>query len=675
MNYLHALTAAGFVSVAASPLSLAQDAVPEENQPEELEVTASPLPDLLQPTQILDGEELLLKTAPTLGETMANELGLSSSYFGPASSRPIIRGLSGSRLTMLTDSASTLDASDVSPDHAVAVETLLADQVEVIRGPATLLYGSTAAGGIINVVDSRVPKKPSEQALSGGLEVRGDTAAEERALVGRLDGGFGAFAWHVDGFTRETENIEIPGFATADPAERSDEEEPGELGNSYSETDGVAGGVSWVGDRGYLGVSVSAFQSTYGLPGPEEEEGDGDEPELFEGPFLDMEQVRTDVRGEYAFADSWLESMRFVLGVNNYEHKEIEPSGEVATVFDNDQSQLRLEAVHGRLAGWGGAFGVQLDDRDFAAVGEEAFITPTETQAAGLFVLEELDTGWGQVQLGARVESLDHDNVTLEDYSDEAWSFSAGTSVNVGFDSELIGNLSFTQRNPGTEEVYSDGAHIATRQYEIGLLATPGGSATTEDATNLELGWRRQQGDVTWDVAVYYYDFSDYVYQDLTGDIDLESELPVAVYTQDDAEFIGAEAAVTLPLWSRDRFDNGLRLFGDIVEAELDGGEKLPRIPPWRIGANFDIGQQSWTAGLDVIYYAEQDDISSFNTDAYTMVNANFLYRLTAGATDWELFLRGTNLADEEARKSPSFIAAYAPLPGRSWHVGARMTF
>lgn len=649
-------------------------AAPANNTPEELTVTAVPLADFLQPTQVLSGDELVLKNAPTLGETLANELGVSSSYFGPAASRPIIRGLSGSRITMLTDSASALDVSDVSPDHAVAIETLLADQVEVIRGPASLLYGSTAAGGIVNVVDSRIPKAPSEQAVGGAVEVRADTAAEERAVVGRLDGGVGAFAWHLDGFTRETENIDIPGFATADPAERSPEEQPGTLANSYSETEGYAGGLSWVGSRGYLGASVSVYESTYGLPGPaEEEEGGEPEPELFEGPFLDLEQVRADVRGEYGFVGGALESARFVLGVNDYQHKEIEPSGEVATTFDNEQYQLRLEAVHRPLAGLTGAFGIQLDDRDFSAVGEEAFVTPTKTKAVGVFLLEEADFDWGQLQFGVRAEDLEHDNATLAKYSDTAWSFSAGASINAGLDSEFIANLSLTQRNPNSEELYSDGAHIATRQFEIGLLAVPGGSATTEDAANIELGWRRVQGDILWDVSVYYYDFTDYIYQDLTGDVD--DGLPVAVYTQDDADFIGAEAAVTVPLWSRDKLDNNLRLFGDTVKAELSNGDKLPRIPPWRMGANFDFGRANWTAGLDVIYYAKQDDISSFNTDAYTMVNASFLYKIPTAAADWQLFVRGTNLADEEARKSTSSIAAYAPLPGRSLHVGARLAF
>lgn len=641
---------------------------------DELVVTASPLGDILQPSEVLGGDQLLLKSAPTIGETLSGELGVSSTYFGPAASRPVIRGLSGSRVKMLSDSVSTLDVSDVSPDHAVAVEPLLADQVEIIRGPTTLLYGSAAAGGVVNVSDNRIPEEPTDKIVGGGIEVRGDTAAEERAIVGRLDGTVGAIGYHLDGFKRATENIEISGFATADPTERPDDEVEGTLANSYSESDGYAGGLSWVSDRGYVGASVSKLKQTYGLPGPEpEEEGEDEGPELFEGPFLDMEQTRVDVRGEYRFNDSLLESVRLAYGSNEYEHNEIEPTGEVATEFDNDAWQARAEAVHSELAGWRGALGIQFDDRDFAAIGEEAFIAPTKTEAWGLFLVEEREFNWGHLHLGGRVESLEQRNVTFANYEDEALSVGAGLGIDVPAESEIVINLSYTERNPNAEELYSDGAHIATRQFEIGLLAVPEGSAKLEKSRNVDLGWGRETGEFRWDTAFFYYDIGDYVFQDLIGDVD--DGLPVAQYSQQDAEFLGFEAAVTFPLWSSEALTNDLRLFGDYVEAELSDGSKLPRIPPWRLGANFNFGQSAWLAGLDVVYYAKQDEISSFNTDSYTMVDLSFLYRFATAPMNLELFARGTNLMDEEARKSTSFLAAYAPLPGRSLHMGLRAKF
>ena len=663
-----------FIAAASSFAAMADAAQAASTEPEEVVVTATPLGDILQPSDVLGGDQLLLKSAPTLGETLSAELGVSSTYFGPAASRPVIRGLSGSRVKMLSDSVSTLDVSDVSPDHAVAVEPLLADQIEIIRGPTTLLYGSAAAGGVVNVSDNRIPEAPSEGTIGGGIELRGDTAAAERAIVGRLDGTLGPIGYHLDGFTRETENIEIAGFATADPAERPDDEVEGTLANSYSESDGYAGGLSWVGDRGYLGASISRLKQTYGLPGPEPEEEGGEEgPESFEGPFLDMDQARIDVRGEYRFDAGALESVRLAYGMNEYEHNEVEPNGEVATEFKNDAWQARAEAVHSPLAGWRGAFGIQLDDRDLAAVGEEAFISPTKTEAWGLFIVEEREFNWGHLHLGARLESLEHRNVTFANYDDEAWSLGAGLGIDVPADSEVVLNLSYTERNPNAEELYSDGAHIATRQFEIGLLANPGGTARLEKSTNVDLGWRKEQGPVRWEAAVFYYDIKDYVFQDMTGAID--DGLPVAQYAQQDADFLGFEGALTFPLWSADKLTNDLRLFADYVAAELSDGSKLPRIPPWRTGANFKLGQGAWLTGLDVVYHAKQDEISSFNTGSYTMVDLSFLYRLDIGALDWELFARGTNLLDENARKSTSFLAAYAPLPGRSLHAGLRARF
>ncbi len=641
---------------------------------DEVIVTAAPLGDFLQPSRVLGDEELLLKRESTLGETLANELGVSSSYFGPAASRPIIRGLSGSRVTMLSDAISTLDVSDVSSDHGVAVEPLLAEQVEIIRGPATLVYGNAAAGGVVNVLDNRIPKRLPESPFGGGVELRGDTAAEERAVVGRLDGAVGRLAWHVDAFTRETEDIDIDGFATADPAERPEDEREGTLANSFSESDGFAGGVSWVAERGYLGVSISGLDNQYGLPGPEEEEeGEGDaEEEIAGGPFLDMEQTRIDVRGEYRFEGGLWERLKLAFGTNDYEHAEVEPSGEIGTLFENDAWQARLEAAHAALLGWRGAIGLQFDDRDFSAIGEEAFVSPTTTESWGVFLVEQRELSWGQLHLGARVESLEHENATLAGYDDTAFSLAAGLAIDIVDNHALIANLSRTERHPAAEELYSNGPHIATRQFEVGLLIGGEGS-DTEDTINLDVGLRGEADDLEWAVSVFYSDITDYIYQDLTGEV--EDGLLVAQYTQDDAEFYGFEAEVMFPLTTGGAFGPKLRLFADYVKAELDDGSDLPRIPPLRIGANFEIGHENWRAGLDAIYHAEQDDISSFATDSYTMVNLSIVYRQDWQQMSWELFARGTNLLDEDARKSTSFLAAFAPLPGASLHAGVRARF
>jgi len=668
------LTAALPAALLCAGALQAQEAA--EEAIEEIVVTAAPLGDVLQPTSVFRGAELFTERAPTLGETLAAQPGVSSSYFGPASSRPIIRGLGGSQVIMLSDGISSLDAADVSADHAVTIEPLLAEAIEIIRGPTTLLYGNSAAGGVVNVIDNRIPKRPAEQSIGGAVEVRGDTAAEERTAVGRLDGGSGQFAWHLDAYTRETEDIEINGFATADPVERPPEEESGVLTNSFSESDGYSAGASWVSDRGYLGFSYSGFETTYGLPGPGEEEEE-EEPGAGEeagagGPFIDMEQTRLDVRGEYALNGALFEALKFAWGTNDYEHAEVEPSGEVGTLFENDAWQARVEAIHAPIAGWRGAFGLQLDDRDFSAAGEEAFISPTKTESLGLFLVEERDLDWGHVHLGGRLEFLEHDNSEAADYDETSVSLAAGVDYRIAPGYTLRTNVSRTERHPAAEELYANGPHLATSQFELGL-AVLGVTPEQEVSLNFDVGLSGRSERFSWNVSVFYNQIDDYLFQDLTGEI--EDGLPVAEYSQEDAEFYGVEAEASLTLGRLGGYEAELGLLGDFVFAELDDGSYLPRIPPMRIGAKFGLQGDALSTSLDVLWHAEQDNISSFQTDSFTIVNLSGLYRVPLAETELELFLRGTNLLDEDARRSTSFLAAFAPLPGRSLHAGARLRF
>jgi len=643
---------------------------------EELVVTTTVTGQELQPARVFDDEDLLVRRMPTIGETLDLELGINSSYFGPASSRPIIRGLGGSRVLMLSDLVSTLDVSDVSADHAVTVEPVPAPSTEVMRGPSTLLYGSQAAGGVVNVLDGRVPNALPDETLDGAAELRGDTASGEQAFVGRLDAALGPFVLHVDGMTRETDDLEIAGFATADPGERPDDEQSGVLKNSASETDSFAGGVSWVFDNGYLGASLSRLENTYGLPGPEEEEGGEEEPALFPGPFLDMEQTRVDLRGELR-GDGLIEKARFAFGVNDYQHTETEPSGEVATLFENDAWQGRLDLTHAEIAGFRGTVGLQLDDRDFSAVGEEAFVRPVQTQSWGLFIAEKLDFDWGRAEFGLRGEQLEHKPTELTGYDETAVSVAAGLGFNLTEELELFGNLARTERNPAAEELYSEGAHIATRQFEVGLLGPADlgatGRAEKEVSLNVDAGLRGGAGAFRFELGLFYNDIADYVYQDLTGDV--EDGLPVAIYRQDDARFWGIEAEVRMLLGGTLPFSPELRLFTDFVDAELTDGRKLPRIPPLRFGAGGSIGGEAWGVDLDLVYHDNQTDVTSFQTDSYTMLNLGGWYRLQLDAVAIELFARGANLLDEDARKSTSFLAAFAPLPGASLQAGARLSF
>ncbi len=646
---------------------------------EEIVVTANPLgraaDDLTQPALILGEEELLKKSANSIGETLANELGMSTTYFGPVAGRPIIRGQDGPRVAVLDGGLGTMDAADISPDHAVPLEPLFAERIEVLRGPATLLYGSSAAGGVVNVIDSRIPETKQDKPLSAAMELRGDSASEELAAAARLDGSAGALAWHVDGFKRDSGNIEIPGFATADPTERPDDEVKGRVINSDGEAEGYAGGLSFIGEQGFVGAAVSRYETTYGLPGPEEgeeEAGDPDVPLIAAGPFIELEQTRVDLHGALEFA-SVLESLRFKVAHNAYQHQEIEPTGEVATTFENDAWEGRVELVHAPLAGLRGSIGLQLSDREFSAVGAEAFVPATDTQSFGVFILEEYAFESGLIDFGLRVETTEHQpDGRLPTYDETALSAAIGLKWDIADGYDFIANLSRSERNLGMEELYANGAHLATGLFEIGLFANEGGTTDQEVSSNLDVAIHHHGETVDWHVGVFYNDIADYVFRVATNEE--KDGLPVAPYRQADAEFYGIEAELMLALAGPDAGWN-LRLFTDYVRGKTAGGD-LPRIQPLRLGAELGYAQDSWSAGIEAVYHAEQNDIDSFQTKDFTMLNANVVLHLKdQGPLVWDVFMRGTNLLDEHARRSTSFRAAFVPLPGASLHAGIRARF
>jgi len=659
MYRIFSVTAFALVSVWASM------SVAAESQTEELIVTA-PAGNFLQPTQVLEGRELMLRKGATLGETLENEPGVSSTQYGKGASRPVIRGQAGPRVQVLKNNIATLDVSALSPDHNPTVEPLLVERIEVVRGPATLAYGSAAAGGVVNVLDGRIPSDSEAEMLSGSFEARGDTVADSKVFVGRLDGRVGQFAWHLDAGTGDSDDYEIAGFATADPAERPANEPKGLQPNSFTEFDAFAGGASWISDSGFTGVAVSNYETQYGLVGPESS--------IDGGPFIDMDQTRVDVRGEYALSGI-LNQIRFALGVNDYEHSENEADGEIATLFQNDEWEARVELGHQSLGGLKGTIGLQLNDRDLKASGEEAFVPDSEAQRWGIFAIENIETSIGQVQFGLRVDSADYTNRDFVSYDETAFSGAVGLIKRFNKDYEFVTNLSLSERVPDIEELYSNGLHIATNQVEVGLLAQ-GLPVEKEFAVNLDAGIEKFAGRWRWTVRAFYTDYDDYTYQRIAGEQDVDGELfPLALYAQDSASFWGAEAEVSYDVVSNDDYKLVAKLLGDFVEAELNDGSDLPRIPPARFGGALEYTRGALTTSLRALYHAKQDDISSFNTDSFTLVNLDAIYTFEAQSLDCELFIKGSNLFDEEARRSTSFVAAFSQLPGRNVEAGVRVMF
>lgn len=661
---------------AASLCVVSVQVLAQETKVEEVIVTSSALREnpleVAQPTAVIAGDDLRRQIAASLGETLSKELGVSSTYFGPTASRPVIRGLGGYRVQTLQDGLASLDVSGLSQDHAVTLESVVSQQIEVIKGPAALLYGSGAAGGLVNVVSNRVPLQQPKTPLALAAELRGDTAADERTKALSVEGGAGLFALHADYFDRQTDDVDIPGFTQSADLRRSliaAGEEPdgvrGRLPNSASDTDGGALGAGVIGDTARAGVSWSRYASTYGIPGED-------------AAFIDMKQDRYDAKGEWDLKGPFT-LLRLSGSYNEYTHTEFEAPGVPGTVFNQDAYDVRFTADHELTDGWRGTVGAQYSDIDFQALGDEAFVPASTTTASSLFVFEERHFDRWTVELGARAEQqkIDLDAGTgLPDHDDTAISASAGTVWKFADDHALALNVTRTQRNPQAAELYANGPHIAARRFEIG---DPGLDKETALTTDLSL---RHTGEgVQWTLNAFYNDYDNYIYENPTGELAAiengAETLPVFQYLQGGAKFHGFEAEVRLPLLEHGDGHLELRLASDYVRGKLDNGEDLPQIPPLRMGGGLHFDTGDWHLGAEAFYYDKQDKIAAneLPSDSFTLVDVDSSYRLEMGDTKVLLFLRGSNLLDEEARQHTSPLKDIAPLPGRSVHFGARAEF
>lgn len=708
------LLATALALALASPAAFAETA--SDAQTKDLEavvVTASPLKgnaeSVATPVDVLYGEDLDKAKAGTLGETVAKLPGVQTTYFGTGVGRPIIRGQEGPRVQVLSGGIGSMDASTVSADHAVSIEPFLADQIEVLKGPATLLFGSGAIGGAVNVVDGRLAESIPDQPLSGRAEVRGNTVNDERTGMFRLDGVSGNWVLHVDGLVRDTDDYDIPGVAILHDHEEEEEheEEPqpkGTLPNSSVSTKAGAVGATYLGDRGYFGLAASTYRTNYGIPagahvhGEEEHDHEGEEDhehEEEEGPVrIDMVQNRLDMKVGVYNPVSFLESVNVRAAWNDYEHVELE-GGEVGTRFTNEGYDARLEAVQKTWNGWRGAFGLQFGSTDFSAAGEEAFVPSTVTDALGLFVVQEKDFGPWKLELGGRYDQvkLKPDDRASTDFSAVNLSAAAIWRLSDGFD--LRFGLDRSERAPTNEELFAGGTHVATQSIEIGDA-----SLDTEKGVRAEIGAHWHTDRVDLKLAVYQTRFKDFIYLTDTG---VEEEgYPVRLWTQDDATFTGAEAEAKIQLADTAAGAWDLRLYGDYMRAKLDGsglrtvafevphgdhthgyevdiaqGGYLPRISPMRFGADLGWSLGGWRASLGAVRYGKQDDVAQNEepSDGYTLVDAHVAYRWDRPASSWEVFLDGSNLTDEEARPHTSLLRDYAPLPGRGVAFGIRAYF
>ncbi len=645
---------------------------------EELVVTASPLErtlfELVQPASVLKGTELAKNLEPGLGDTLDRQPGVSSTSFAPGASRPIIRGLGEDRLRILQNGTSVLDVSNVSPDHAVAVDPLGVRSIEVVRGPATLLYGPNTVGGVVNVIDDRIPEQRIE-GVNGRFDSRYGTAENLQSLAGAVNFGAGPLAFHLDAFTRETDDLEIPGYARSRRLRELDpqpDEPRGTLPNSFTESDGAAAGASYIWEKGYIGLSYSGIDSLYGTVAEEEV-------------TIDLRQRRWDLRGAFREPAAWIREINFKFGHSDYEHTEFE-GAEVGTRFLIDGFNGRAELLHESVRGFEGAFGYEIQSNDFSALGAEAFLPPVENSVNSLFIFEEVALDPFTLQFGGRYDRQSNETAAGIDRDFNAFSVSGGVVYNPVEDYAVALSLGYSQRPPTYVELFADGPHIATGTVEIG---DP--DLDTENSLALDLSLRKKTGFVTGSVSGFYYRFDDFVNLRRTG-FDVAEDLPIFSYQAIGANFYGGEIETTFHLieanqapttaksppnrTAAQRLDLILR--ADYVHAQdRDNDQPIPRIPPFRASAGLDYQLGPLGANLDVQWSARQNRVPSDElvTDSFVLVNAGIDYTFTTGDFATTLFVRGVNLLDQEARQSTSFLKDIAPLAGRGLVVGLRGEF
>lgn len=719
------------LALAAALPAQAQDATRQHGHQDEpldlkaVQVRATPLAgtaeELTMPVEILAGTRLDEAKAGTLGETVARLPGVQSSNFGPGVGRPIIRGLDGARVQVLSDGLGSGDVSTLSVDHAVSIEPFLADQIEVLKGPATLLYGSGAIGGAVNVIDGRVPETLADSPFEGRAELRGASGNHERTGMLRLDGNADRFAFHFDALHRDSGDYAIPGFPEsaallAEHGETLDPDEAGRLSNSAVRTSSAALGISWIGARGFIGGAYSLFNSAYGIPGghahgghddhdahghDDHDHDHGDEDAHGHADVrIVMDQRRSELRGGID-AIGPFDSLRVKLADTDYTHTEFE-GDEVGTVFHNRSREARAELVHRPVAGWKGAFGLQASKRDFDAVGAEAFVPASRSRDTGLFWIGKREWSTLQLDLGLRHDDnrIDVDNAVTAapDRHVHTTSASAGIGWKVSEALHLSLGLDRAQRSPGAEELYSRGLHVATGSYEIGNAALG-----VETAHRAELGLHLHHGPLEATLSAWQARYDDFIY--LAGTDAAVDGAQLRVWRQGDARFHGMEAKLGWDiadnrsgLWSLETFADVVRArlanaagssealtlaiphgdHVDEVDAQVATGGNLPRIVPARVGASLRWERDAWRASLGAVRHARQDRVAAFEraTPGYTLVDAHIAWhRDGEDGRAWEVFVDGSNLTNREARPHTSFLKDLVPLPGRSIGFGVRAFF
>ena len=651
-------------------------------------VTANPLgsSEISSPSASLYGQQLIFREADSLGETLNGIPGISTTTYGPMVGRPIIRGMDGDRIRILQNGVASLDASSLSYDHAVPGDSLSAERIEIVKGPAALLYGGNAVGGVINVIDNRIPTEPIK-GVTGSVDARYGGANTQRAGAATVEGGNGQFAFHVDAYGRKTGELRVPGFARsarqrAIDAANVDEDGNGvaqpynRVPNSDGRDSGGAAGASYTWADGYAGLSFSGFQSDYGSVAEDDVR-------------IKMWQQRVAFASEVRNLQGPFKSVKANFAYSDYQHKEVS-NGETGTTFKNHGYEGRIEARHADIGPLSGAIGIQFSQTQFSALGDEALVPRTDTDNVALFGLEEWTVNDAlKLSLGGRVE-----HTRLKPYGDGNERFTDASSRNFTAGSlsggaiykltpvwSLVGNLAYTERTPTFYELYANGPHDATGQY---LIGNP--NAQKEKALSADFSVKFDTGLHRASAGVFYTRFRNYLTEFNTGrQVDDDGNvttggdsLSEAVYRGVPAQFFGVELQGRSRLYTSGPHRIDADLSGDYTNArDLDNGEPLPRIPPLRLTAGLEYGYLNWQARGEIVHawgqhrYPDNDT----STGSYTTLGLTLSYAFRAGNTQWLAFVRGSNLTNQEVRYATSVLRDIAPQGGRAVMVGLHTTF
>ena len=669
----------------ASPPAQAPTETPDDDFHNEIVVTAAggQRLDVLAGTSVVGGEELQRNLNGQIGEVLAHVPGVSSSSFAPGVSRPVLRGFSGDRVRVLVDGLGANDASNVSDDHAVAIEPLTAERIEVLRGPAVLIYGGSAIGGAVNVIDKRIPLRVPVEDVHLDAQVAADTAYDLREGGASADVPLGkSFAFHLDGAWRRTDDVAIAGnqlsdgfrqqvldeaAGVSDPAEQAAlvaaASNRDTLPNSATETWSLGSGLAWFGNGASLGASVGYYDTAYEVPtrpGPDAEQDVS----------IALKQWRGDVRGSLDLGGGLFRQATTRWAYTDYQHTEFE--GDTAgTTFLVSGIEGRFELIQRDRGGWKGSLGGQFSHRNFEAIGDEALVPPNTTTQFGLFALQDLDRGpWG-LQFGGR---YDRTEVRLDsgaqDLGFDTFSGALGVSHELGEGLTIGVNGSRAERAPTAEELFAYGPHPATQQFEIGDSAL-----STEGAWGLEGYLRGTVGPAQVSVSIYQDWFDSYVFLQATGAE--QDGLPVYRQMQQDADYFGVEGELTVPLWRTDGVAVVADGKGDYVRATLADGSPVPRIPPLSLLGGLELQAAKWDARGEVEWYAKQDRISGYETptDSFAFVNASLAWKPLRGDDNVTVMLQANNLFDAVGRRHASFTKDFVPLAGRNVKLSVGTSF